>query len=407
MPGVGHRWIPRLLLLPLCAALAPAAAAAQEGIAGDRLKLTVQLALAEKFHGNIYLESEKPNSDFVTTVSPSIGLELGISAEAGLKLEYAGDYSAYALAERFGKDSHRVGLTGAWLGAGGSTFSVGGRAKFDSIQPWSEQDDAKPFTDTEARADALLKTGTSTDLGFAYSRAAVRFSDDQYAGDQYVRQAASANILYTLFDPNVVFLGYTYLVLDADDDDVSGDDAAADAAAATPTGWRSHNLEIGLRWEPTHKLSGKLQGGYGITRFEQGEELTDLIVDTDLVYRVSEILSLKLAGTRQLGVSTSAARDFGDYYVSTAGRFFAVYRPWESFQATLGLSYENRTFTREGPAAGGTEARKPFGAGLSLKYAPRSWFSASAGYWHTRSASSIPTEEYAADIVEIRLTFSL
>lgn len=384
-----------LFLIALALTITSSPAAAEEGITGDRTKISAKLTLAERYQDNIYWEELDPSSDFVTTISPNVGVALGLSQEASLKLDYSGEFRDYSRSDNFAKDNHRISLVGTWLAPGESKFSIGAKARYDAVQPWDAQDTAKPYTDTEARADILLKTGTFTDIGFAYSREATDFKDALYSRDEYTEQDVSANILYRRYDPNVLFVGYTYLVVDAQD--------APDVA----TGWQSHHLEVGLRWEPTFKLSGKLQGGYSLTRFDGGEETSDYIVDTDLTYRVSEALSLKLAAARKLGVSTSAAREFGDYYVSTGGRFSADYHARESFVVTLGISYENRTFSQEDPTATEQRTTRPFGAGLVVKYTPREWFSISLGYWHSQTTATLATDEHTENIFDFKLTFSI
>lgn len=373
----------------------PAIASAEEGITSDRLKISAKLTLAEKFYDNVYWESADPSSDFVTTVSPTVGAAFGLFEGGSLKLDYTGAFSAYSRSDNFGKDNHRVGLDGIWRAPGESRFSIGASAKYDSIQPWSAQDTFKPYTDTEAHAEILLKTGTYTDLGFAYSHKAINYKDELYASDEYTEQDISANILYKRYDPSVLFLGYTYLVVDAQD------------TPEIATGWQSHHLEIGVRWEPTFKLAGKLQGGYSLTRFESGEQVSDYIVDTDLTYRLSEALSLKLAAARKLGMSASAAREYGDYYVSTSGRFYADYQARESLVVTLGITYENRTFSLEDPTAVEQRTSRPFGAGLSVKYTPREWCSITLGYWHSQTTATLAADEHVEDIVDLKLTFAL
>lgn len=384
-----------LLLAILLLAASPIPAAAEDGIAWDWLKLDAKLTLAEKYNDNAYWQEKNPSSDYVTTVSPRFGLEFGLSREASLKLDYAGDYRAAGRFDNFDKDRHRIGLDGKWLAPGESSFTIGASANFDAIQPWSEQDAAKPYTDTAVRAEVLLRTSTAVDLGFGYNRHAMNYGDQQYARDEYTQQDVSANFRYKRFDPNVLFVGYTYLVVDARD------------APEVDTGWQSHHVEAGIRWEPTFRLSGKLQGGYSLTSFEAGEEVSDYIVDTDLTYRVSEGLSLKLAVARKLGVSASAAREFGDYYVSTSGRFTADYHARESFVVTLGVSYENRTFSREDPTDPEQRTTKPFGAGLGVKYTPREWFSVALGYWHSQTTATLPVDEHEENIVDFRLSFSI
>lgn len=373
----------------------PVPVAAEEGISWDRLRIDAQLTLAEKYSDNVYRQENNPSSYYVTTVSPKVGLELGLSREASLKLDYTGDYRASSQADNFDKESHRIRLGGKWLAPGESRFTIDASANFDAIQPWSGQDSAKPYTDTAVRAEILLKTATAVDLGCSYDRHAMRYENELYARDEYTQQDVSANFLYKRFDPNVLFVGYTYLVVDARD------------APELDTGWRSHHVEAGIRWEPTFRLSGKLQGGYSLTSFEAGEEVSDYIVDTDLTYHVSEALSLKLAAARKLGVSASAAREFGDYYVSTSGRFTADYHARESFVVTLGISYENRTFSREDPADPEQRTTKPFGAGLGVKYTPREWFSVTLGYWHSQTTATLPADEHEENIVDFRLSFSI
>lgn len=373
----------------------PAIASAEEGITSDRLKISAKLTLAEKFYDNVYWESADPSSDFVTTVSPTVGAAFGLFEGGSLKLDYTGAFSAYSRSDNFGKDNHRVGLDGIWRAPGESRFSIGASAKYDSIQPWSAQDTFKPYTDTEAHAEILLKTGTYTDLGFAYSHKTISYQDKLYSQDEYTRQAVSASILYKRFNPNILYIGYTFLDLDNND------------SPEVATGWQSHQLEVGLRWEPTFKLSGKLQGGYSLTRYEDSEQISDLIVDTDLTYRMSEVLSLKIVGARQQGVSTSAAREFGDYYISTAGRFYAEYSAWESLEVTMGVTYENRTFSQEGSSASERQTKKPLGAGLSVKYTPREWFSITLGYWHSQTTATLAADEHVEDIVDLKLTFAL
>lgn len=379
----------------LLLAAAPVCAAAEEGVTWDRLRLSAKLLFAGEYRDNIYLETDGPRGDFVAAVRPTLGAEYGLFEGARLKLEYAGEFSSYGRFDNFGGDSHRLGLRGSWQARGESRFSVGAAAHRDSVQPYDERDQAKPFTETRADADLLLKVGIYTDLGLACTREARGFRDGLYARDEYTRQTVSTSLFYKRFDPNTLFVGYTFLDLENNDD------------PGVSTGWQSHRLEVGLRWAPAVKLSGRLQAGYDLTNFNDGRALNDLAVDTDLVYRLSEVLSLKIAGARQLAVSTSAARESGDYHVSTAARFSADYRPWESLGATLGVSYERKKFAPEAAAAPARRTDQLLGGAISLEYAPREWFGLRAGYRHARNISPLPAEEYSANILEMGLSLAL
>jgi polysaccharide biosynthesis protein VpsM len=366
----------------------------EEGLKWGRLRFSPELSLSETYTDNIYQDSTDERDDSITTLSPKLSIDLAFAPRNYLTLRLEGDFRLYSHSDNFKKEIYRTSLFWTLTTQKGSTFKVGARADFNSIQPYSERDDHKDYEDKEAYADVLFPLGAFTEVGIRYSHLSERFKDPLFALDECDRDSVTLKVAYKKLPATALLIEYTFY--HQDNNDIMG----------SSTDFNTHILLIGAQWEPTAKLSGFLKAGYYASEFENDEDSSGLAIDADVIYRFSDVTHFKVNAFRRLATSTRAARDTGDFYVSTGGSMSVSYRRWDPLTVSMDLTYRNNKYEQKDILG---EDRKDdlFGIGMRAKYSPRNWLSFVLTYHYEVNDTNFDPADYRENRVQASITFAL
>jgi len=276
----------------------------------------------------------------------------------------------------------------------GSTFKLGGQANFDSIQPYSTRDTHKDFEENEAYADMLLSLAAFTDVGIRYGHLSRRFDDSIFNIDDFDRDTITLKVLYKKLPVTTPLIEYTFY--HQNNNNLSKPFRDMD----------TNIFLVGMQWEPAAKLSGYLKGGYYQTELKNGDNSSGLSIDTNVAYRLTEATRISLLLFRRVVQSTRAARETGDYYISTGGDFSASYRRWEPLTMTMNVSYQNNKFKQK-ILLDENRTDNYYSAGINAKYSPRDWLSFGLTYQYRVNNTNFNAAEYRENRIQASVSFAL
>jgi len=365
-----------------------------EGLEWGHFRVRPALSLSELYTDNVYQDHTDVRSDYITTLAPKLSLDFAFAVKNYITAQYEGEFRYYKNADNFNKDTHHAGLFWTWETPKGSTLKLGARADFDSIQPYSATDRHKDFVEEEVFAETLLKVSAITDLGLRYGHLSQNFRNPLDAINEFDRDTVTLSILYRRFSNEAFLLEYTYYF--QNNNDLSG----------PSTDMNSHIIYLGSQWDPTAKLSGTLKMGYYLTKLEAGDNSDGFAMEADLTYRFSEITQFKAIAFRRLVRSSIAARETGDFYVSTGGSLSAYYSKWDPLNLRMGFFYTGNRFS-QGDTQFSERKDSFYSAAIEAKHAFRERLVFLLRYEYRLNNSNISAFEYSENRGEARISFAL
>jgi hypothetical protein len=366
-----------------------------DGLKWGRFRFLPEISTSEIYTDNVYLDPTDERSESITTISPKLAIDFAIAPMNYITLKYNGDYRIYSKSDNFKKYIQQIDLLWTLTTPKGSAFKVGTRADFDSIQPYSERDRFKDYTETEAYADIHVPLGTSLDGGIRYGHLSQNFDDPLYAVDEFERDTVTLNILYKRLPFTTPLIEYTFY--HQNNNDILNFSTDMDVQI----------LLVGAQWEPTAKLSGYLKGGYYQAKLDNGDDSGGLAIDTNMAYRLSDFVQLSLTLFRRLGTSISAARETGNYYIATGGDFSVSYSRWEPLTMNMDVSYQNNKYKQKGTIFDEHRTDKYYSAGIQAKYSPRDWLSFGLGYHYRKNDTNFEFDKYRENRIQASVSFAM
>ena len=366
----------------------------EEGLQWGRFRFLPSFSFSETYTDNVYLTHENERDDHVTVISPKLSLDFALAPRNYLTASYEGDFRFYAKSDNFKKDIHRTSFFWTLTTPKGSMIKLGVKADFNSFQPYSERDDHKDYEDKEAYADVLFPLGAFTEVGVRYSHLSKRFKDPLFDIDEFDRDSATLRIVYKRLPVTAPLIEYTFYHQDNND------------IISPSTDFDTHILLIGAQWEPSEKLSGFFKAGYYLSKFDNGEDSSGSAMDADIIYRFSEVTHFKVNAFRRLASSTRAARDTGDFYVSTGGSMSVSYRRWDPLTMSSELTYRNNKLKHKDILA---VDRKDdfFDIDIKAKYSPRNWISFGLTYQYRVNNTNFNQAKYRENRMQVNIYFAL
>ena len=365
-----------------------------QGLEWGRFRLTSELSVTEEYSDNIFLTEKNEEDGYLTEISPELTVDLAFAPGSILSFSYEGDFRFYSKFDNFRKDHHLGGLSWTGKTGKGSKFEVGVKVQDSAFQPYSEEDRAEDFVKWDGFADTLFKLGTFTELGLRYDHTSRRFDSSRNAGDEFDRDGITLDIFFPKFPLTALLLEYSFFHQDNNDLDEPSTDMD------------THTVYVGVRWDPTAKLSGTLKMGYTQTDLEEVDDFSGFAMNTDLTYRFSEITTFKISANRMLSRSTGAERETGSYFISTGGTLSVTYHRWEPLTARLDFSYTNNDYQQQGLPEGDREDDL-FRLGLIAEYSITHWLSISLSYKYRRNDSDYATVDYRENRVKAGFSLSI
>lgn len=388
--------IGRYILLSVLVLSSNCQSYAEDGVSWGRLRFRPSVTISERYSDNIYREYQNEEEDYITRLLADVALDLAVAPRNYFTLKYQGDFLSYKNSENFRNDHHFGSFSFTSETSKGSHFLFGAEAKLTAVQPYSITDESKDYTFKYYYGDVALALFDFTELGVRYSQGTREFDEDQYRDDDYTRHILDCYFLNSRIHSVPLLLQYRFIHQDNNDIGVYSTD------------YNSHTFFLGGRWATERKLSGALRVGYFWVEFDQ-EDVDDfdgLAIDTDLVYRFSEITSIALIVERGIRTPTASDRETGDYFLFTTAGLTITHQKWSKIRTRLYGFYSLRNY-KELFTQQNVRDDELYRFGISINYIFKPWLSFVAEYRYQRNDSEVVSVEYTENLATLSVVFSL
>jgi hypothetical protein len=322
-------------------------------------------------------------------------VDIAIGTDNNLSIGYNGFYNIYRETDNFKKEIHKVSAFWKWITPKGSLLKIGGLINLDSIQPYSLQDDHKDFVEKRLFGETALEMSAFIDMGISYERTVQRFKKSIYKSDDFDRDAVAFRLLYKRLTDITIITEYSYFYQN------NQDNAGSDADLY------SHIVLLGAQWDPSKRFYGHLKSGFYWVNSKSDIRSNGFAMDTDIGFRPTDIILLNLIAYRRAVTSVRAARESGEYYISTGGGLKVSYSGFNAIVITINTLYRNNRFQQFSAERDPKRKDDYFDAGIMLKYDVQKWFSFMTSYHYRVNDSTIDGEDYSENRIEAQFGFAL
>jgi len=285
---------------------------AADGITWGRLWFKPELGLREKYSDNIYLDSDNVKEDYITTILPRLSSYLAFTPDSKLGLTYSGNFNHHTNFDNFG-NSNQGNIVWSLNMPAGSNIKIGANVIDTAIQPYYESDREKPYLRKTAFMGTLLKLGSFNEIGMRYEYRIRQFDNELDREDDYDLNYFKIDFVNRYFPRFPFLLEYRYGIKNVEYNPSNNS--------------RSNAIYVGARWTPETRLSGNLRIGYQYTDYDEIDDVSTIVADTALIYKLSDMTTLRLKVIRKLNDSIRAdARETGNNYTFTIWEGYISYK---------------------------------------------------------------------------------
>ena len=365
-----------------------------EGLSYGRFLLTPQLTLEEEYSDNVFEKTEDTKSDSSTIISPVLSGYYAIGEDNRLGAHYNGEFSFYSTYDNLNRTDNKGAIDWWMRMPAGSTFSLGANVLDSTIQPDEEylpedpdreESKEKPYLLKSAFAEANLKPGEFTEVGFKYTFTSRKFDESDYEEDDYDRHLFILDYVNRYFPRFPFLLEYRYSTNDRYDPD---QDSTYNA------------IYVGARWTPETRLSGNLRVGYQQTDYEGIQDVDSFVVDTTLSYKLTDMTTADLIVNRKLVDSETVENETGNNYTFMTWGGRLRYRYSEALDFSLLLRYLDKSYDNG-------RNDEIYNTRFTLNYELNRWVAFSMGYRYTQRDSTEEGREYKVNSGIAGVTLSM
>lgn len=379
------------------------------------------LSLTEYYTDNLFRTKDDKHSDYVTVISPGILIsvpgmkEIAITETSNISpggfpsgrfikrypgrlqsyLFYSADIEFYSKLSSKDFVSHRA--------EGMLQYNFRGGLSIDLFNQFAKSYDdwgtGEFFTRDEYTSNLLslaisYEMSDKTLLRFDYSNYNLNFKDALNSFRDRKDQYLSGYLFYKVRPQLALFGQYEFIDIDYEEPVLSGS--------------REHNFYCGARWKISEKTMGYLKAGYGIRGFDISDMKNEkgFLFETLVDYKFTPKTSLKLSASRKNN-ETDISR--AEYIVSDNIRAVYMQKLTSKITANINLSYTDDKYKGIVTIDGISKKLQDiyYKAGVSFDYALRERLKIRLGYDYSRRNSNFDIFDYTANMVFMKIAFSL
>lgn len=392
---------PRLTaaLLPIALLLSgPAPSPAQETPADAPIALQLgpvlvhpSLSLKEAWRDNILATEKDAKSDFVTTVTPGINLDIPFRGH-NLSLGGSADIIRYTDNSSEDKDTYQAGANGRFAIGDrvtlnfGDTFARRFEPRLESITGESD------YYDTNTASISVKYAFVDvSQIRLDYVYETVRYDQEDFRSLD--NGTASAYLYFRVLPKTSLFVEYDFKTAAYLEEESALD-------STVQSGF------VGATWEVSPQVNGTAKAGYLSKNYKEAEvdDFSTWVGSLSMTTALADGVTLRLGGKRD--VVEGKTLD-SRYYTSTG--LDAELTVWflERLAGIARVSYRRDEYPDI--AAGQTEKRddKTTSAGAGLKYTFNRWLSVDLDYTRTAKDSNIPDSSPTENAIALKITAAL
>ena len=379
------------------------------------LKIVPNLGLEAISDDNIYLGNGSDNttelkeSDWITHFKPGLSFDYTMEERGTVSIGYKGDFAYYDKNDRNDWKSHK-GLFNLDYEAPGGLIVIIDNTYTNTQDPFGGYAEYKIGEKTERWSNDLknefgYKLGSKFKAFLYYNYYKQDYkADADYAQDYYSHEAGTG-VEMQLLPKTWGFIRYYYGLQDYDT-------AGGKTNESNDSDFTWHKVDTGLTWDSGAKISGELNFGYLVKKYDNDltasgdkyDNKSTWVAATSIFYDVvttedgTMITQLGLTIDRALNQSASNTQN---YYEDTG----------------VGISFKQKLLTKitlEGSFSYNfhdyylplTENRQDdnYEAGLSVDYKARGWLSAGAGYTYKEKHSNSNANNFTDNKFNFKIT---
>ncbi len=389
---------------------APAQVQAQQGgkITFGNLSVVPGIEIQGVYDDNIYKGNgkeyanpqttleEKKDADWVTHAKPSFALNYVIPERGGITLGYRGDFAFYNDNENNNWKNNQGLLDVNYLAPGGLILGIN-----DIYGRWED-----PLGNAEQYAvGRVTKRWTNelkTRLGYQimsnfraiayYNNSRQKYNDITDYSQDYTENEFGAGLETRFLPKTWAFIRYHH------------GERGYDTLGATQTtdeynsDYKWDRISAGLTWDPGAKLSGELNVGYQMLKYDNEytsaakttarEDKDTWTAATSISYQATASTDLSLNIGRAV---RNSASDNNEQFTDTAIGFSFQQKLLNKLSLIGGLTYSRNEYNLP---AGNPRTDDNYLGNIGLNYAIQEWLGVGVGYTYNRKNSNVDTEEF-------------
>jgi opacity protein-like surface antigen len=357
---------------------------------GDILRVHLGLKVQETWDDNIFNTAEEEKEDLISTLTP--GLLFSMGDRYKFEIGYAIDMHAYS--DYTDEDyTNQAAMAGMDLNfAGGLKLDVSDRyTDTKDVRPEVGQERSSHISNTFKAGAKYPFPGKKLTVGLNYSQFYLKYDQEENKETNRSDDTPGVFVHYKFLPKMSLALEYTYTNTDYFD----SEDESTDADSV------SQRWNVGLFWDATAKLSGKLSTGWSIKEYDNsedsdGNEYSDediWAVSVALGYKVTEKTSLSLRILRSLEETTYSGDNVAgevsgaSHYTNTGGKLGILQKLDPKVTLSAGVGYNEHEYNN---LESGFDTRRDdiIDFNIGLDYDIRNWLSAGIGYSFSETDSN-------------------
>jgi polysaccharide biosynthesis protein VpsM len=343
------------------------------------------LAVKEQYDDNVFWTPSNKKHDFITTVTPGMGLELPFS-DNKLKFDYKADIARFADNDSQNAVNHYVnGLLE--LNFRDVVFNCGDRFEKRFDRPTSEFTNRVKYDRNTAKATAGM-TFNRLEFELGYSDLWYDYETPGYSDKDRYEDVVDLIASYRFLPKTSFLLEFDYGHVNYRTDVKSNSD--------------SYQPLVGLRGKLTAKSTAEIKVGYQARNYKRDGEpdFNSVVTMAGIIEEFTPSNTLTLNFLRKPYESQYSANN---YYTLTSPSAMYVHKFTNKFSTKLSGSYQLNAYPRETTENAVTKNRKDnfWSVGTGITYDIKKWLSCGLDYEYKRRDSNFDNFDYKDNLVTL------
>ncbi len=359
--------------------------------------LLPELDLEETFRSNVFLTQSDRESDYVTTVTPGMGLKY-LFGQNSFDLNYKVGFVNFARYSAYNYQDHRANGLLHLVAPGGLELTLGDNFTRSNIERVQLTTQPLPYHENVFNGAADYSFADRWKIEAKYNRDDMAFDEFRDRSAEYTNNLVGTSLYYRFLPRMSGLVEYDYVVKDFVSDPLANH--------------KDQDAYLGVAFDPAGKLKGTFRVGYGWKEFDTNVAGRDnsprnWIMAGQLVDDFDARTSLTLDALRSLADDTLLANAS---YVYTSTTLTLKHLFTAKIGATAAISYAESAYIDDltEPVTGALEKRtdRIQTAGAAAFYNIQKWLQARIEYRYTDNNSNFNQYSYIDHRIMFRLVMA-
>ena len=355
------------------------------------------LDLQETFRSNVFMTQSDKKSDYVTTVTPSMGLKY-LFGQSSFDLGYKVGFVNFAKYSANNYQDHRANALLHLVAPGGLEFTLGDNFTKSVLERMQLMTHQEPFHQNLLNAAAAYSFADRWKIEAKYNRDDLALDESRDRGADYTNNLVGTSLYYRFLPRMSGLVEYDYAVKDFTYDHVADH--------------KDKLAYLGVAFDPVGKLKGTFKVGYDWKEFDTAVAGRDnsprsWIMAGKLVDDFDARTSLTLDAFRALADDTLVANAS---YVYTATALTLQHLFTTKIGSSATISYQEREYldNQTEPVTGQLKKRHDeiWSGGVAGFYNIQKWLQARLEYQYLDDKSNFDKYSYIDNRIIFKLIFA-